>query len=209
MKVHSIEKIKELKRLRRKGYSINELVLQMGIPKTTIWHHIHNIKLSPQHRAQLDSKRGGSAKRKKLRIANAHEKAKIFINSSSREFLIVLAMLHWCEGNKKACVFTNSDGKMVKLYLSILEKVLGIQQHEINLTLRIFSGMVESECLNYWSKTLGVPKKNFYIYLNDGGMSGKVKHGMCRVGIKRGGDLLKFIWALIDLSSEDVLKKLS
>ena len=64
MRVHSAEKIKELKRLRRKGLSINELVAKLSIPKTTVWHHIHNIKLSPKHIARLKARQGGSAERK-------------------------------------------------------------------------------------------------------------------------------------------------
>ncbi len=209
MRVHSKEKIQEIKRLRRKGFSIIELVSRLGIPKTTIWHHIHSIKLLPQYKARLNSKRGGSTKRKEFRIARAYEKAKILINSSNREFLIALAMLYWSEGSKNSCVFTNSDGKMIKLYLSILEKILGIQKHEIKLTLRIFSGMHEGECLNYWSKILDISKKNFTVYLNDGGISGKTKYGMCRVNIKKSGNLLKLIRALIDLSLDDILKKLN
>jgi len=75
--------------------------------------------------------------------------------------------------------------------------------------LRIFSGKDESECLGYWSKMLAISKKNFTVYLNDGGISGKTKYGMCRVNIKKSGNLFKLIHALIDLSSDDVLKKLN
>ena len=45
MRVHPKNKIKKLKLLRRQGFSINELVSELNIPKTTVWHHIKEVKV--------------------------------------------------------------------------------------------------------------------------------------------------------------------
>ena len=65
MKIHSSEKLKKLKKLRKKGYSINELVRELSIPKTTVWHHVHNIKIAPKYISLLRSKIGGSHQKKR------------------------------------------------------------------------------------------------------------------------------------------------
>jgi len=207
MRIHSIEKIKELKRLRKKGYSINEIVIKLSIPKTTVWYHVHNIRISPKYASILRSKRGGSTKRTEKNWGRAREYAKKLLRGPNREFLIAIAMLYWGEGSKKVCEFINSDGTMIKLYLGILRKILNISEKSIKPTLRIFTGMDRVGCLNYWSRITKIPKHQFIIRLNDGGTRGRTKYGMCRITIRKGSNILKLMHSLIDKISEEIIKK--
>ena len=122
MKVHAQGKIKALKKLRKAGHSINELSALLSIPKTTVWHHVHNIKLTLDQQRRLDAKRGGSASRKAKNIEKAYIHAKSLLLEQDRELLTAVAMLYWAEGSKNVCEFINSDGKMVRIYLKVLEK---------------------------------------------------------------------------------------
>lgn len=209
MHVHSIETIEELKRLRRLGYSINELVYKLGIPKTTVWHHINGLKISSRYVAMLNAKRGGNQKRKALRIEKAKEKAGALISGPHRDILIGLAMLYWSEGTKEKCDFINSDGTMIRIYLSILRKVLNIPEVMIVPTLRMFSGMNQGKCLNYWSKITNIPKHRFVVRFNDGGTKGRTMYGMCRISVKKGGNTLKLMRALIEQVSKEIITKLN
>lgn len=193
-----MDKIKELKRLRKKGYSINELVVKLSIPKTTVWHHIHNVKISPKYTQIIRAKQGGSAKRKQVNIQKAQKYAEQLLQGPDRELCIILAMLHWTEGHKKSCEFINSDGNMVKVYLIILKKVFKLIADSIKPTLRIFSGMDKEECLNYWSRITKIPRHRFFFRLNDGGTRGRTRYGMCRITVKKGSNLLKIFLALIE-----------
>lgn len=206
MRVHSIEKIQKLKKLRRKGYSINELVDKLSIPKTTIWHHVQDVEILPKYAAILKSKRGGSAKRKQKKIEEAKQYAQELLQAPERELAVALAMLYWSEGHKKACDFINSDGIMIKGYLVILKKLFGISKNDLRLTLRIFTGMDQTKCLNYWSNITKIPKHEFKIRFNDGGTSGRTKYGMCRVTVRKGSDVLKIIHSLIKQVSEEIIK---
>lgn len=76
-----------------------------------------------------------------------------------KNFLIAVAMFYWGEGNKKICEFINSDGKMIKLYLTVLRKLFNIPEKNIKPTMRIFSGMNRTKCLNYWSHITKISKK--------------------------------------------------
>lgn len=198
MRIHSIEKIKELKRLRRRGLSINELVERLSIPKTTVWHHIRAVRILPQYALILKSKQGGSAKRKEKNWEQAKKYAQDLLQSPSRDFIIILAMLYWGEGSKRGCEFINSDGRIIRSYLIILRKILKIPENTIKPTMRIFSGMDKKECLSYWSKITEIPKDKFFIRFNDGGKRGKTRYGMCRITIRRGSNTLKLIRSSID-----------
>ncbi|MBU3964434.1 hypothetical protein KJ562_01745 [Patescibacteria group bacterium] len=207
MRIHSIEKIKELKRLRRKGLSINELVTQLSIPKTTVWHHIHDIDVPAKYIPTLRAKRGGSKERKQRNIEKAQKRAQELLRSPNRDLSIVIAMLYWAEGSKKGCEFINSDGKMIKSYLTVLRNVFNVQEEFIEPTMRIFSGMDRRECLNYWSFITEIPKHRFIIRFNDGGSKGRTKYGMCRITVKKGGDILKLIQSLKDQVYEEIMNK--
>lgn len=205
MRVHSIAKIKELKKLRRRGYSINELVKKTSIPKTTVWHHIHNIQVLRKYIPILNAKRGGSAKRTENNWEKARVRAKELLRSPNRESLIAIAMLYWGEGSKKVCEFINSDGRMVNLYLTILRKVFGIAEDNLKITIRIFSGMERMTCLSYWSKITKMPQKKFVVRFNDGGTKGRTAYGMCRITVKKGSNVLKLIHSLIEQIPKEII----
>lgn len=196
MRVHSVEKIEKLKELRSQGYSINELVEKLAMPKTTIWHHIHSIKLLPIYVSRIRSRQGGSRKRKEARIKEAEAKARIILSSRHREAMIALVMLYWGEGHKGRCDFINTDGNMISFYLQTLRNVFNIPNDGFMPTMRIFSGMDREECLSYWSKVTGFPKKQFKIRFNDGMTRGRSEHGMCRIIVRKGGNFLKIFYAI-------------
>jgi hypothetical protein len=208
MKIHSDEKIKRLKELRRTGHSINEIVSDLSIPKTTVWHHIKKVAVDQQYVSLLRSKIGGSRRRKEKKLKIAEELAKKMLNSPDREYLIILAMLYWAEGCKGAFNFVNSDGRMVDLYVKILVKIFGIEKERIVPTMRIYSQMDKNKCLDYWSKIVGLPKDRFFVRIDDGGKESSTKHGMCRITIKKGSDTLKLVLSLIQQFCDQWIKTL-
>lgn len=207
MHIHSAEKIKELKRLRKRGYSLNELVIKLSIPKSTVWHHVHDIQILPKYISILRTKRGDNTKRMQRNWEKAREYAQKLLQGPSRDLSIAIAMLYWSEGTKKKCEFINSDGMMIKSYLNILRKILNVPEERIKPTLRIFSKMNRKQCLNYWSRITKIPKSKFIIRLNDGGTRGRTKYGMCRITVKKGGDVLKLLHSLINQVSEEIIKR--
>ncbi|MBU3918805.1 hypothetical protein KKC63_02780 [Patescibacteria group bacterium] len=207
MRIHSIEKIEELKRLRRKGLSINELVVGLSIPKTTVWHYIRDVKVPPKYVAILRARQGGSAERKQKNLERARKRAQELLQGPNRDLSIVIAMLYWAEGSKKGCRFINSDGRMIKSYLTILRNVFDIPEEFIKPTMRIYSGMDRKECLNYWSRITKISKHKFIIRFNDGGTRGRTRYGMCRIRIKKGGDISKLIDSLIEQVSQEIIRK--
>jgi hypothetical protein len=197
MRKHAIGKIKELKEMRKKGYSIPQLVNYFSIPKTTIWHHIQNIKLPAEKMRHLRNAGGESSRfRKEQALAKADKEAKELLNSSDKYLYGIAASLYWAEGSKGRCELVNTDGEMIRLYLRVLRELLRISEDRIEPVLRIFSNHNKAQCLNYWSDITEIPKTRFTILVNDGGTSGR-NYGMCRIIIKKGGYVLKLFKAMI------------
>lgn len=207
MHVHSLSKIKKLKRLRKRGYSINELVDRLRIPKTTVWHHVQGVKVLPKYIASLKAKRGGSIKRRQKNLELAMKVAEKMLNGRDRELIVAFSMLYWGEGSKNTCEFINSDGRIIQIYLKILRKVFKIDEDLIKATLRIFSGVNKTECLNYWSGITNISKRKFKVRFNDGGTRGKTKYGMCRITVRKGAKTLKVIHSLIEQIHKEILGK--
>jgi len=205
MRIHSPEKINELKKLRKRGYSINELVALLTVPKTTVWHHVHNVSILPRYALSLRAKRGGGALRKQKNWQAAQGAAQVLLRGPYRELAIAIAMLYWGEGSKKTCEFINSDGKMIKIYLHFLRNALKIPKENIKPTMRIFSGMNRKKCLDYWSQISAIPKHRFLVRFNDGGTRGRTRYGMCRITVKKGSHTLKLMHSLIERGSGELM----
>lgn len=205
VRIHPQERINELKALRKTGYSINELVDKFSIPKTTVWHHVHAVRVLPKYLPVLNAKRGGSMKRVQRNWEQAREKARILLAGPHRDLAIAAAMLYWGEGSRKACEFINSNGDMIRTYLTILRGAFNVPEENIKPTMRTFTGMNKRQCLNYWSKVTNIPKRNFFFRYNDGGTRGRTEYGLCRITILKGHKLLKLIRCLISQISEETL----
>ena len=200
VRIHSNKKIAEIKKLRMHGFSIGDIIKKTSLPKTTIWHHIHTIKLSPKYVKLIRSKQGGSKVRSENEWNRADDEAKkiLRVEGDRKFYASVLSMLYWAEGNKKEFIFTNTEGDMIKLFISILKKYFNIDNDRIILTIRIFSNLNQKNCLDYWSKITILPKNKFRIYLNDGGTRGKAEHGICRLSVKKSGYLFKLTISIIN-----------
>ncbi|MEI7513157.1 MAG: hypothetical protein WCJ74_00865 [bacterium] len=206
MKIHSEKIIRKIKELRRQGFSIQQIMFLMSLPKTTVWNYIQDVSLTEEQKAILRTNQGGSTKRRENAIEEAENLASDLLKSKKRESVIIISMLYWAEGHKKnTCSFTNTDMLMISVYLKILRDSLKIPKDRIEITIRIFTGMNRVSCLSYWSSVTGVPKENIRVRFNDGGSSGKTTYGICRVTVIKGHMILKLMHALVGKISKNVL----
>lgn len=171
------------------------------MPKTSIWHHIHNIKLSKKYLLKIKSNQGGSKLKREREITKATEEARQLVRSSDGLVYSSIAMLYWAEGSKRRCEFVNTDGEMIRFYLESMRNYLKVPESQIQPILRIFTNHDLNKSLNYWSRLTNIPKKKFKIFLNDGGTSGRTPYGMCRIIVLKGGKggyILKLFKAIAD-----------
>ncbi len=208
MRKHSHEKIRRLVALRKEGYSIDQLMQAVKLPKTTVWHHIHNIKISEDLKKIIRSRQGGSKDRREKNLRIALQKAEAVLKSPKRELALVTAMLYWAEGSKGDCEFINSDGRMIKLYLYVVRNVFNVPEEFLLPTMRIFGRMSSRSCLNYWSEITAIPKERFVVRVNDGGTRCRTEFGMCRITILKGQSTLKLLSAIRYIFFNELIGKM-
>ncbi len=143
-------------------------------------------------------KRGGSKKRKQKLEVVAYTKAKKIINGlNEKEKILFLAALYWGEGGKKDFNFTNSDPEMIKIFVNGLKNVLNINLDQVRVSIRIYEDLDREKSLDYWSEITSIPKAKFVnVDVLKGKKLGKLKYGLCRIRIRKGGNMLKYLSAL-------------
>jgi len=194
----SVQAIRKIQELRQKGYSLPEIVKNIQLGYGTIYRYIKDVKILPEYRERWFGKRGGSRKRKKMAEDKAYREAHDVIASiSDKEFIILLSALYWGEGSKADFGITNSDPDLIRLFVTGLIKVLHVSPDRIRVSIRLYEDLDRDICLTFWSSITGVPKEKFLrIDVLKGKKSGKLKHGLCRVRVLKGGDLLKYLNAV-------------
>lgn len=205
MRVHSLEKINQLKQLREKGYSIQELTRLLLMPKTTVWHHVQGVKIRPQYIKILKSKQGGS----KTKSLNEWQKARaqaleLLSNLTKREKLLIAVALYWGEGSKGDFSLSNTDPKLIKAFIHCLQH-FGINKDDLSVNIRIFEDIDKEKAIRFWSGVTGLSRKQIkYVDVLHGKKKGKLMYGMCRLRVIKGGFWLKLIQAMKDVITQQI-----
>ena len=190
--------INEIKKLRSQGWSLPELAKKFKIGHGTAWRHIQGVEILPEYKNIWLYKKKGSIKRKLEAEKEASKKAtKTIKNLSKKEKELVLTCLYWGEGGKADFNLTNTDPNLIRIFIKGLQELYNVPLSKIKVNLRLYEDLDKESCINYWSTFAGIPKKNILnINVLQGKKAGKLKYGMCRVRIEKGGNMLKYLSAL-------------
>lgn len=201
----SQNKINEIEKLRGMGWSLPEIKSKVGVGYGTVHRYIKNVPILPEYEKEWLGKRGGSLKRKKILEKKAKEEAsQAIVLLSRKEKIVFMSALYWGEGNKKDFNLINSDPDLIKIFVKGLRDLFGVSSDRFKISIRIYEDLDKIKCLNFWSNITKVPVRKFIsVDVIKGKKKGKLSHGMCRVRIEKGGNLLKYMLAIRD---EVVLK---
>ncbi len=200
MRKHAPSALLSLKNDRQSGRSIHELMEKYSLPKSTVWHHVHEVKLSQEQKKLLRSRMGAGAKRSQQKWSAAETQAKNIPADFSEAMIwpVLIAALYWSEGTKKGgFVFTNTDESMIRVFLKILREKLKVQDKDLDVLIRTSTPMNPLACRRYWSEVTGMSMKAVRINHDDKHNKGKTIHGMCRLTVRKGGYHLKLMHCLI------------
>lgn len=176
----------EIKRLTKRGYG-------------SIYSHIKNVSILPEHKSSWEIKRGGNQRRSKERWEQARQAAlKNFPDRlSPQEYLTIAACLYWGEGSKQEFGLINSDPLMIKTMVRCLQE-LSIPKSRLRIGVRIYEDIDRNQAVAFWAKIINVPREQITsINILRGKKSGKLKHGMCRLRIIKGQDVFKLLQCTI------------
>jgi len=190
--------INKIKSLRRKGWSLPEIKKVVKAGYGSIFRHVHGVEILPEYRSIWFGKRGGSIKRKKLAEIEAQHKAqRLIANLTNREKIIFFSALYWGEGSKGSFGLSNTDPELISVLVKSLKKLFRISQEDLRVSIRIYEDLDRNKCLQFWSKITGTSVNDFVsVNVLKGKKKGKLLYGMCRIRVRKGGNLLKYITAI-------------
>lgn len=174
MKRKVYERIKVVE-LRRKGYSLNEIVKKVNVAKSTVSIWVSTVILSEKAKKKLARKISTAqmASQKTIRAKTsmkemfALEKAKNVLNNikvNSNYEKIVCSLIYYCEGNKSVkggVSFTNSDEYLIKLFLKLFRKSFCLDEKKFSICVYLHSYHNKNKQLKFWSKTTNIPLSQF------------------------------------------------
>lgn len=174
------EKLKnEVIALRKSGLSYSEILKQVPVAKSTVSLWLRDVGLSKQQKQRLTDKklaaiaRGGAAKRQQriLLTEKIHTEAEKELGKlSQREFWLLGIALYWAEGSKEkegapgtGVSFSNSDGRMIHLFVKWLTENRGIERQHIRFEIYIHENNKHrlEQVRRYWAEMTGFPVEKF------------------------------------------------
>lgn len=204
---HSPKVIDAIKKDRANGLSLSHLVEKYRIPKTSVWFHVKNIDLPPEIRKSIRSYMGGSRAEKVREWARAEKEASSILDNVDMHsaWPILYGALYWCEGTKGSFVFTNTDEKMIVIFLSILRVHFGVKNEDLDFMIRICNPMNPIECRKYWAEVASVPLSQIRINHSDTHNKSKTVYGMCRITLRKGAYHLKLVHCLFKTIADKMI----
>ena len=169
--------------LRLQGKSYNDIRKTLNIPsKGTLSYWFKNFTLTPAarkklaHNMALAQKRGLlqfnqnrtksiTEENQKIRTAAVKEIGSL----SPRELLLIGVALYWGEGTKSennnspAVILTNSDPKLIAVYMRFVREILNVADEKIRAGIQIHPHINQKLARRFWSKITKLPENRFFI----------------------------------------------
>lgn len=203
------EKIKAVE-FRKKGLSYSEITKELKIARSTLSVWLREIGLSKPQKQRLTKKKLASMKRgweawhnKRVLLENeikcrAEKEVK---KISKRELWLIGVALYWAEGNKEkkerpgsGVLLSNSDPKMIKIFLKWLMCICNIPKEMITLEIYIHENNKHrlKQVIDFWSEVTNFDKKRFTrIYFKKNKIktkrinTGNLYYGLIRIKVKK------------------------
>lgn len=168
-----LEKQKAIK-LRKQGYSLNEISYQLNVAKSMASLWARDIKLSKKAIKRLSTKiTQGQHKSAEIKKIKTRELLEIFNNNAfdlvdpnlNKETLkICCALLYWCEGAKTCDTFvhfTNSDIKLIRTFVYLLRQSFNLDERKFRACIHLHSYHNSDRQIRLWSKITKISEKQF------------------------------------------------
>ncbi len=197
--ITSHQEIDKITDLRKRGYTISEIQAVTRRGRATISKYAKSVKILPRFYKRWENKQRSMTLKREYELERSNKQAKSLINKiNERDKLIIASCLYWGEGTKKDFNLSNTDPELIKTFINYI-KYFGIKKEDLLITIRIYEDINRSEAIKYWASIVGI-KENQIRNVNvlKGKKDGKLKYGMCRIRVRKGGYYLKLIKSIIE-----------
>lgn len=162
--------------LRKKGYSINQIVRKAGLTKASVSIWVRDIILTKAQKKKL-SERGRSVesieRRRLLRLSNELAKRQIIIDEAKKDYTsisleqlkLIGIILYLGEGGKTergTARISNSDPEVIKMMMRFFREICNVPEGKFRGNVHTFAHADVEKTEKYWSKISGIPKNQFH-----------------------------------------------
>lgn len=185
MSTESYQQLKEKSiELRKEGKTYSEIMAVIPVAKSTISLWLQNVGLAKKQVQRITEKRieGQKKAARAKRAIRERKQEQIYLEAekdiehiSKRDLWMIGVALYWAEGNKEKdyhpgsqVIFSNSDVRMIKVFMKWLKVCLNIQKEQIVFEIYLHESLKGSisKVIDYWSEQLKTPVTEFTrIYL--------------------------------------------
>ena len=167
--MHAALKIKAIN-LRKQGYSYNLISEKIHISKSTLSDWLSTIPYKPNKEVveRIGSARAASGEAKhRLKLQSLEEAKKQAISDlgtiNKRDLFMLGLGLYIGEGGKTQDILRiiNADPRIMKLSVRWFKEVCGLSIKNFRIIIHLYPDNDRDECLNFWSKTTGIPLGQF------------------------------------------------
>lgn len=194
--------------LRKSGHTYSEILKVVPVAKSTVSEWLKDVGIAKSQRQAFTEKKrlaslsGGKARREqRIKIFNkiVGEAEQEIGKMTKRELWLIGTALYWAEGDKEkeynpgvGIKFSNSDPKMICLFLRWLTDICNVKSEEIVVELYIHTlyNKEYQRFKDYWSKRTGFPLEKFdKVYFKKGDVKtkrrnvGELYNGLLRVRV--------------------------
>jgi len=187
--------------LRKQGMSYSQIRSIIKVSKSTLSLWLKNYPLSKERIKELrafseqriERFRETVRQKREKRLTETYQTQKqLILPLSNRELFIAGLLLYWGEGTKcrrDGLSISNNDPSVIRFFIYWLKKVWLFRRRKIRILLHLYNDMNINNELNYWSKILRIPLRQFnrsYIKKTPStriNHKGGFGHGTCNVRI--------------------------
>lgn len=162
--------------LRKKGYSINQIVKEAGLTKASVSIWVRDIVLTTAQKKRL-SERGRSIesieKRRLFRLSNELAKRQVIIDEAKKDYInisfeqlkLIGIILYLGEGGKTergTARISNADPQVIKIMMRFFREVCNVPEGKFRGNIHTFTHANVVKTEKYWSKISGIPRNQFH-----------------------------------------------
>ncbi|MFC4148453.1 helix-turn-helix domain-containing protein [Micromonospora mangrovi] len=159
--------------LRAEGWSVTDIAERLGVSRSTAYQWVKHLPLDPASE-RVRKRRAEAAALRRIKVderreqrlsaeSEARRRAAVWAGCAGpREILLIGAALYWCEGTKSKpenrrydLVFTNSDIRLVELFVRFVE-ANGRSRQELRYRVSIHENADAEAAGRWWAEQLGI-----------------------------------------------------
>lgn len=171
---YSSKLVNQALKLRKNGFSYEEISKELNIAKSSAYSWCRNVKLNENAQKRISNRMAIGMKKAKevLRLKKARIINDLFENVDvclskielSKEYnKLLCSFLYWGEGSKNtnSLIFTNSDPTMIKIFLTLLRTSFKLDEKKFRALVHVHEYHNEVEIKNYWAQITKIPLSQF------------------------------------------------